>query len=86
MSTLALDRGRMLNGSRQRRVFRATGGESTWMPEFDALQLVKRLSAEYSLEPFGGQTYSVTNDAYNVEALRGAITAIDERQTARAIG
>lgn len=79
MVTLPLDQGRSLNGSRQRRVFRATGGESTWMDEFEAAQTVARRPAEWSLEPFSGQTYGAVTDPWAVEARRNSVLPIEDR-------
>lgn len=79
MATLPLDKGRSLNGSRQRRVFRATGSESIWMDEFEAAQTVARRPSEWSLEPFGGQTYGAVTDPWAVEARRGSVEPIEDR-------
>ncbi len=77
MPDMAIDRGRELQGRKQVVVFRATGGESVWMDVLDAKQLVARLPAEWSKDPFGGQTYGVAKDPWEVEALRGGVTAIE---------
>jgi len=74
-----IDRARSLNNERQLRIFRATGGQSVWVSEFDALQTVKRSPAEWSLDPWGGQTYGAPQDPWAVEALRGSVVAIDRR-------
>lgn len=79
MATLPLDQGRSLNGSRQRRVFRATDGQSVWMDEFEAAQTVARRPAEWSLKPFGGQTYGTVTDPWAVEARRNSVLPIEDR-------
>ncbi len=79
MPTLPLDQGRSLNGSRQRRVFRATGGESIWMDELEAAQTVARRPVEWSLEPFGAPTYGAVTDPWAVEARRNSVLPIEDR-------
>ncbi len=79
MAVLPLDQARSLNGSRQRRVFRATGGGSIWMDEFEAAQTIARRPAVWSLEPFGGQTYGAVTDPWAVEARRNSVLPIEDR-------
>lgn len=74
-----LDRARSLNNQRQYRIFRAAGGLSVWMNEYDALQTVKRQPAEWSLDPWNGQTYGAAQDPWAVEVARGSVTPIERR-------
>lgn len=68
---MPLNRARVLNGQTQYVMYRAAGGECSWMEAFEARRAVKEWPNDWSPHPWAGQTYGSPRDAYAVEAGRG---------------